>query len=79
MPNKLLRIPEVAHILDVQEARVYEMARAGILPRGVVVRLGRQLRVDEARFRQWLAAGGQPLAGGWRRAANRHKQSVATT
>ena len=64
MSKKLLRISEVAQVLDVPLARAYEMAREGIIP---VVRLGRQLRVDPARFEEWIESGGQPLPGGWRR------------
>ncbi len=55
---KLLRITDVAQILDVPLARAYEMARLGIIP---VVRLGRQLRVDPERLESWIAAGGQSL------------------
>ena len=55
---KLLRLAEVASMLDVPAARVYEMARRGILP---VVRMGRQLRVDPEQLEGWIAAGGQSL------------------
>ena len=64
MGRKLLRISEVADMLDVPLARAYEMAREDIIP---VVRLGRQLRVDPDRFDAWIRAGGQPLPGGWRK------------
>lgn len=63
---KLLRIPEVATILDVSEERAYELARSGALP---IVRIGRQIRVDPDKLSEWLDAGGAPLAGGWRREA----------
>lgn len=55
---KLLRLAEVASVLDVPAARVYEMARRGILP---VIRMGRQLRVDPEQLQGWIAAGGQSL------------------
>lgn len=55
---KLLRIEEVAAILDVTRPRAYEMARVGLLP---VVRIGRQLRVDPGRLQDWIANGGQRL------------------
>jgi excisionase family DNA binding protein len=55
---KLLRLGEVAEMLDVPPARVYEMARRGLLP---VVRMGRQVRVDPEQLETWIEAGGQPL------------------
>lgn len=64
MEKKLLRISEVAHVLDVPLSRAYGMAREGIIP---VVHLGRQLRVDPSRLEEWIKTGGQPLPGGWRR------------
>lgn len=42
-------------------------ARLGDLPPGIVVRLGRRVFIAEARYLEFLEAGGQPLAGGWRR------------
>jgi excisionase family DNA binding protein len=59
MTQKLLRIEEVADILDVNRYRAYELARTGVLP---VVRLGRQIRVDPARLAAWIEAGGAPAA-----------------
>jgi excisionase family DNA binding protein len=66
MTTKLLRLPEVARILDVNEDCAYKMAREGIIP---VVRIGRQIRVDQSSLDQWIASGGQALPGGWRREA----------
>lgn len=66
MTEKLLRIPEVARILDVTEDCAYELAREGIIP---VVRVGRQIRVHEGQLRQWIASGGQAYPGGWRKQA----------
>ena len=63
MSTKLLDAPEVAEILNVSRARVYELVRQGVIP---VVRLGRQVRVDPDRLRAWIAEGGQALPGGWR-------------
>ena len=61
---KLLRVAEVALILDVPTARAYELARTGVLP---VVRVGRQVRVDGEKLREWIDDGGTPLPGVWRR------------
>lgn len=58
MQPNLLRIPQVAKILKVSEWRAYELARQGRLP---VVRLGRQVRVNEAALTAWIEAGGSAL------------------
>jgi excisionase family DNA binding protein len=52
---RLLRVAQVAEILDVSVQRAYELARIGTLP---VVRVGRQVRVDPLRLREWIRAGG---------------------
>ena len=54
--RKLLRIEDVAEILDVSMGRAYELARAGLFP---VVRLGRQVRVDPRSLDEFLRGGGQ--------------------
>lgn len=52
----LLTAPEVAQILRVSKARVYELARRKMLP---VLTLGqRQVRFEEAALQKWIAAGG---------------------
>lgn len=66
MNKKLLRLPEVARLLDLKEDRVYALAREGIIP---VVRIGRQLRVDPDALDEWIHNGGQGFAGGWRKEA----------
>ena len=52
---RLLTAKEVAPILQVTEARVYEMSRENLLP---TVRMGRQVRYDEETLRNWIKAGG---------------------
>lgn len=64
--RRLLTAAEAAEILAVTPARVYELVRQDVLPH---VRLGRQVRIDPDRLEAWIAAGGQALPGGWRRAA----------
>lgn len=64
--RRLLTAAEVAEILAVTPARVYELVRQDVLPH---VRLGRQVRIDPDRLEEWIAAGGQALPGVWRRAA----------
>jgi len=61
---RLLRIPEVARILDVNEDRVYTLAREGILPH---IRLGRQIRVDRIALENFIESGGKALPGIWKR------------
>jgi excisionase family DNA binding protein len=63
----LLTVPEVAQILRVPPARAYDLARREEIP---VVRLGRQIRVEEESLRAWIAGGGCGLTGrGKQRAA----------
>ena len=62
--KRLLKVPEVARILDTSEGRVYTMLREGILPG---VRLGRQIRVDREALEEFIRNGGQALPGGWKR------------
>lgn len=65
MSFKLLRVPEVARLLEVPEARIYELVRLGTLP---AVHLGRQVRLPEEALQRFIEEGGQALPGGWRRA-----------
>lgn len=53
--TRVLTCPDVAALLNVSEARVYELARMRILPS---VRLGRSVRFLEAAVLDWLAHGG---------------------
>lgn len=53
---KLLTADEVANILRVSKARVYELARTKAIP---AVTLGqRQVRFDESSLREWIASAG---------------------
>ncbi len=63
---KLMAVEEVADILGVRVHRVYELARANILPH---VRLGRQLRFSPEKINEFIENGGQALPGGWKREA----------
>ena len=64
---RLLTVREVAELLRLRPARVYELARQELLP---VVRVGRQIRVEEGALRAWISRGGQALPGGWKREAD---------
>ncbi len=52
---RLLRVPDVAKLLDVTRGRAYALIREGVIP---AVRLGRQVRVDPEVLRIWLSQGG---------------------
>jgi excisionase family DNA binding protein len=52
---RLLTAKQVADLLQVTLARVYELSREDILP---VVRIGRQVRFDEEKLRDWITSGG---------------------
>lgn len=54
-PRRMLRVTEVATLLNLPEKRVYLLAAAGLLPH---VRLGRSIRFNEAALTAWLEAGG---------------------
>ena len=54
----LLHMDEVAQRLGVSLQRAYELGRQGLLP---IVRMGRQMRVEEHRLSEWIAAGGASL------------------
>jgi excisionase family DNA binding protein len=61
---QMLTMHEVADRLGVSLQRAYEMGRAGLLP---IVRMGRQIRVEETRLMSWIESGGRALPGGWKR------------
>ena len=65
--QKLVNATDIAPLLGVSEARLYELARLGLIP---CVRLGRQVRFDPAVVEAWVEGGGQALPGGWRREAD---------
>jgi len=62
---QLLKVPEVAELLQVSEWRAYQLVREGILP---AVHLGRQVRIPADKLREFVESGGKRLDGGWRRA-----------
>ncbi len=62
----LIKAKEAAMALATTPQRVYELVRTGVIPPGVAVRLGRQVRFDDAALAEWIRKGGQALPGGWR-------------
>ena len=62
--DRILTTTEVARWLRVHEYRIQELARKDLIPH---FRLGRQLRFRATSIREFMAAGGKPLPGGWRK------------
>ena len=65
--KRLRKLDVVVERFGVTMARAYALVREGLLPPGVVVRIGRQVRIDPDALDQFIAAGGSGLPGGWRR------------
>lgn len=53
---KLIGVEEFAEQAGLSRYCAYDMVRK--MPKGVVVRLGRRVRLDADRLREWLNAGG---------------------
>ena len=69
-PNLGLRfftVPEIADLLQMKRERIYEAVRLGLVP---AVHIGRQIRIEERAFVEWVRDGGQTYAGGWRHQAS---------
>jgi excisionase family DNA binding protein len=60
---RLLTARQTSEVLQVKLPRVYELARE-VLPAGVVVKIGRQVRFDESALNAWLASGGTLINDG---------------
>lgn len=58
---RLIQAKRASEVLSVSLARLYELARLGVIP---VVRLGpRQIRFDEDALTEWAKHGGLPAEG----------------
>lgn len=66
----LAPVPVGAQRLGIPVKKAYDLISAQVIPAGVVVRVGRQLRFDMARLERWIEAGGSGYDGGWRREAH---------
>jgi excisionase family DNA binding protein len=49
--SELLKVPEVASLLQIGRSKVWELVWSGDLP---VVRIGRLVRVPRSRLAQWV-------------------------
>lgn len=56
---RLLTVEQMAAQLNVSVKRGYEIIARGILPQEAVVRLGRQIRIQEPRLIEWVLSGGR--------------------
>ena len=56
---KFITVNKIAEQTELSTGRVYEMIRLGLLP---AVRMGRQIRVEEQAFKDWINRGGQTYA-----------------
>ncbi len=65
--NQLQSIQYACQRLNEKPQRIYNLIRENIFPDGVVVRLGRRIRIDPERLEEFIAGGGQALPGGWRK------------
>ena len=64
---RFFTVPEIADLLQMKRERVYEAVRLGLVP---AVHIGRQIRIEERAFAEWVRDGGQTHAGGWRHQAS---------
>ncbi len=53
---RFLTVNEIAETLGMSTGRVYEVLRLKLIP---AVRIGRQVRVEEQAFMEWVSKGGQ--------------------
>jgi excisionase family DNA binding protein len=52
---KFYTVQQIADLVQLSSARVYEAIRLGLLP---AVHIGRQVRIEEQAFREWICRGG---------------------
>jgi len=55
MSNKFLQISQVSDLLEISDTTTRRLVKKGVLP---AIRVGRQIRIDERRFQEWLESGG---------------------
>jgi predicted DNA-binding transcriptional regulator AlpA len=51
----LMTVPEAARLSGLSPKRLYELSsRPGAIPAGVVIRIGRSVRISRSRFLAWI-------------------------
>jgi len=58
---KFYTVQQIADLVQLSPARVYEAIRLGLLP---AVHIGRQVRIEEQGFQDWVRRGGQAYQPG---------------
>ena len=58
---KFYTVQQIADLVQLSTARVYEAIRLGLLP---AVHIGRQVRIEEQGFQEWVRRGGQSYQHG---------------
>jgi len=61
---EVFTVKEVARLLRTSPWQIYAHVRSGVLPSGVVIRLGRSIRFNRRALQEWLADGGRGLQPG---------------
>lgn len=56
--SSLIKLREAAEVLGITYDRAHTLTRNGILPPGVVVRIGGSIRVHRNRLEKWIEDGG---------------------
>ena len=56
-----------ARRLGINVYRFYELVRDGVIPPGVIVRLGRRISVNSEALEDFVRGGGAALPGGWKK------------
>jgi excisionase family DNA binding protein len=56
--KQLITANEIARMLNVTKARVYDLARQGIIPS---IDMGRNIRFDTEQIESWIRNGGKSL------------------
>jgi excisionase family DNA binding protein len=60
METKLMKVSEVAEVINASIPRTYELLRLKIIPS---IRMGRQVRVSSEALFEWIRQGGRAEAG----------------
>jgi excisionase family DNA binding protein len=55
MSNSFLQISQVSDLLEISDTTTRRLVKKGVLP---AIRVGRQIRIDQRRFQEWLDSGG---------------------
>ena len=55
MSSRFLQIEQVSALLEISDTTAKRLVKKGVLP---AIRVGRQIRIDQRRLREWLDRGG---------------------